>query len=461
MHIHILGICGTFMGSLAVLARELGFEVTGSDQNVYPPMSTQLEKLGIKIFQGYDDITQLNPKPDYVVIGNAMSRGKPVVEAALNQNLPILSGPGWFARFVRTGRHVLAVSGTHGKTTTTSMLAWILECAGLKPGFLIGGVPTNFGVSARLGESQYFVIEADEYDTAFFDKRSKFIHYRPRTLIINNIEFDHADIFPDLAAIEQQFHHLVRTVPGEGLIVSPKSDPVVKHVLEKGCWSHQVCFGVDPNDTTGWTVRNAIPDGSQFEVCFKGKSYGTLKWGLLGQHNVQNALAAIAAAHHVGVDPAVAIDALSSFKNVKRRLENKGSVGEITVYDDFAHHPTAIQMTLAGLRAKVGETAKITAVLDIRSNTMKMGHHQTSLSASVCDANEVYFFQSPDISWDVQKMWKESGKPGGVYQNTDLLLDELLKNRSHTKNTEHIVFMSNGGFGNIQTTFLEKLNILI
>lgn len=455
MHIYILGICGTFMGSLAVLAKELGYTVTGSDQNVYPPMSTQLESLGVKIFQGYQDLSQFNPKPDYVVVGNVMSRGNEALEFVLNENFPLLSGPEWFARFVRRDRHVLAVSGTHGKTTTTSMLAWILEYAGLEPGFLIGGVPNNFDVSARLGGGKYFVIEADEYDTAFFDKRSKFIHYCPKTLVINNIEFDHADIFPNLGAIEQQFHHLIRTIPGKGQIIFPKADPIIQRVLEKGCWSEQVTFGIDSNgEDAGWTITNAIADGSQFEVVFNRKSCGTLRWSLLGQHNIQNALAAIAAAFHVGVKPNIAIEALSAFKNVKRRLEVKGISRNITVYDDFAHHPTAIQTTLAGLRAKIGDKAKITVVLDIRSNTMKMGHHQESLSGSVSDANEVYFFQSPDITWDVEGMWKKTGKTGGVYQDNHLLLEALLKN---AKTAEHVIFMSNGGFGNIQTTFLEKI----
>lgn len=451
MHIHILGICGTFMGGLAVLAKEKGYTVTGADQNVYPPMSTQLNKLGIKIFQGYDDINQLSPKPDCVVVGNVMSRGMPVIEALLNQHYPILSGPEWLARYVLHDKHVLAVSGTHGKTTTSSMLAWILEVAGLKPGFLIGGVPNDFGVSARLGTGKYFVVEADEYDSAFFDKRSKFVHYHPSTLIINNMEFDHADIFADLAAIQQQFHHLVRTVPSDGLIIYPAADTHVKTTLEKGCWTKTETFGMQ---AAAWQAKNHQPQNNQFDVCFQDQNYGTLTWSLLGEHNVNNALAAIAAAHNVGVDPVVAIKALSTFQNVKRRMEIKGIENGITVYDDFAHHPTAIGLTLAGLRAKVGPGVRITAVLDIRSNTMKAGHHKEDLPAAVQDADAVYFFQSPDISWDVNKIWASANKPGGVFGNIENLLDTLLAEKQQA---EHVVFMSNGGFNSIQTQYLEKI----
>lgn len=450
-HVHILGICGTFMGGLAVLGRELGYTVTGSDQNVYPPMSTQLNNLGIKIFQGYEDSAQLEPKPDSIVVGNAMCRGMPVIETLLNQGEALISGPEWLAKNVLQNRHVLAVSGTHGKTTTSSMLAWILECAGLEPGFLIGGVPNDFGVSARLGKGKYFVVEADEYDSAFFDKRSKFIHYRPRTLIINNIEFDHADIFANLAAIQQQFHHLVRTVPGEGLIVYPESDHNVVEVLEKGCWSKTTAF----SSKKGWYIENHIPEQNCFDISFQGRSYGKLHWSLLGQHNIQNALAAIAAAQHVGVDPKIAIEALSRFQGVKRRMEIKGIKQGITVYDDFAHHPTAIQTTLAGLRAKVGSKARIVAVLDIRSNTMKAGHHKDDLPAAVQDANSVYFFQSPDIAWDVQQIWASANKPGGVYNDIQTLIQGLLSEIS--VGNDHVIFMSNGGFNGIQTRFLEEL----
>ncbi len=458
MHTHILGICGTFMGGLAVLASELKDKVTGSDQNVYPPMSTQLNNLGIKIFQGYDDISQLNPKPDLVVVGNVMSRGSPVIEALLNQNLPMLSGPEWLLRYVLSKRHVIAISGTHGKTTTTSMVAWILECAGLDPGFLIGGVPNDFGISARLGTGTHFVVEADEYDSAFFDKRSKFVHYRPRTLVINNIEFDHADIFPDLKAIQQQFHHLVRTVPGEGLIIYPKVDKNVEAVLQKGCWTPTVSFalsnGQNEINSAEWIAANVNKEGNAFEVIFKGNSYGVLRWNLLGQHNIQNALASIAAAQTVGVDPKVAIEALSRFQGVKRRMELKGTKRGIEVYDDFAHHPTAISTTLAGLRSKVGNS-RIIAVLDIRSNTMKAGYHQAELAESVNAADTVYFYQSPEVVWDVQKVWKASNKPGGVYQDIPQLLNKLTE---IVRSGDQVLFMSNGGFGNIQLNLLEKLS---
>jgi len=454
MHIHILGICGTFMGGLAILAVELKHKVTGSDQNVYPPMSTQLEQLGINLFQGYENLEQLSPKPDCLVVGNVMRRGLPVIEAALNQNQSILSGPEWLSRFVLKDKHVLAISGTHGKTTTASMVAWILEHAGLNPGFLIGGIPNNFGVSARLGAGDYFVVEADEYDCAFFDKRSKFLHYHPRTLIINNIEFDHADIFPDLAAIQQQFHHLVRTVPGEGCIIYPKADKAVAEVLEKGCWSQTMTFGETVKESDGWYTKEALADGSEFDVYFKDQNHGRLKWALLGKHNVQNALAAIAAAYHAGVEPKIAIRALSLFQSVKRRLELKGIENGMTIYDDFAHHPTAIETTLAGLRANAGDAANIIAVVDIRSNTMKMGHHQEALSASLLLANRVYFYQTPDITWDVQDVWKKTEKPGGVYQDISLLLAALLR---ENQEAAQVIFMSNGGFGGIHALYLEAL----
>jgi len=458
MHIHILGICGTFMGGLAVLGSELNLKITGSDQNVYPPMSTQLNDLGIQISAGFDSVEPLNLKPDYILVGNVMSRGKPVIEEILNRGLPILSGPEWLSRFVLRDRHVIAISGTHGKTTTTSMVAWILEYAGLNPGFLIGGVPNNFARSARLGTGPFFVVEADEYDSAFFDKRSKFVHYWPNTLIINNIEFDHADIFPDLAAIQLQFHHLVRTVPGKGLIIYPKTDKNVLEVLKKGSWSPCVSFGgvgeQGSSDQEGWLAKNYTPSNNQFEVYFKGKNFGKLQWNCLGQHNVQNALAAIAAAYHVGIDPKIAIEALSQFQGVKRRMEVKGIKAGITVYDDFAHHPTAIQTTLEGLRAKVGRDARIVAVLDIRSNTMKAGHHQNLLAGAVRDASAVYIYQSSDIPWDVNKVWKDSNKPGGVYSDTETLLEKILE---ETNEKDHVIFMSNGGFNGIQTQYLERL----
>lgn len=460
MRIHILGICGTFMGGLAVLAAELGCEVTGSDQNIYPPMSLQLEQLGIKIFHGYDDLTPLSLKPDYILVGNVMTRGMPIVEALLNQNLPFLSGPEWLARFVLQNKHVLAVSGTHGKTTTSSMLAWILEKAGLTPGFLIGGVPNNFGISARLGAGAYFVVEADEYDCSFFDKRSKFVHYRPRTLIINNLEFDHADIFRDITEIQRQFHHLVRTVPSEGLIIYPEFDHAIVEVLDHGCWSQTVAFCNQCGKKSLWHVKNATVSGNQFDVYHQDQLCDRMAWSLIGEHNVHNALAAIIAAEHAGVDPKTAIASLCQFKSVKRRLELKGIQRGITVYDDFAHHPTAIGMTLAGLRAKISPEARIIAILDIRSNTMKAGHYQTLLAASVKAADHVYFFKSPDILWDVEKIWIEANKPhpGGVYSTIQSLLQDLL---NHVKSDDQVIFMSNGGFGGIQMHFLEKLKFFI
>jgi len=455
MHIHILGICGTFMGGLALLARELQNRVTGSDENVYPPMSTQLADVGINLFKGYENLAQLSPTPDYLVVGNVMRRGIPVIEAALNQNLPILSGPEWLARFVLHDKHVIAISGTHGKTTTTSMVAWILEYAGLNPGFLIGGVPNDFKVSARLGRGRYFVIEADEYDCAFFDKRSKFVHYRPKTLVINNLEFDHADIFPDLAAIQRQFHHLIRTVPGEGVIIYPKNDSAVIDVLKQGCWSQTTTFSSHEKEQTGWHAKQATADSSEFEVCFENQNYGKLQWSLLGEHNLQNALAAIPAALQVGVSPKISIQALSCFQGVKRRLELKGLKKGISIYDDFAHHPTAIQTTLAGLRAKIGNSANIIAVVDIRSNTMKLGHHQEALSASVNLANKVYFYHTPEIPWNVQTVWQNTQKPGGVYQDIPRLISALL---TENPQAEYVVFMSNGGFGGIHALYLAALS---
>ncbi|MDH5183563.1 MAG: UDP-N-acetylmuramate:L-alanyl-gamma-D-glutamyl-meso-diaminopimelate ligase, partial [Gammaproteobacteria bacterium] len=378
MHIHILGICGTFMGGIALLAREMGHEVSGSDANVYPPMSTQLEEQGIRLMEGYDP-SHLDPEPDMVVIGNAMSRGNPVVEYVLNRGLPYTSGPQWLAEHVLQGRWVLAVAGTHGKTTTASMLAWILEYAQLKPGFLIGGIPQNFGLSARAGEMPFFVVEADEYDTAFFDKRSKFVHYRPRTLVINNLEFDHADIFADLAAIQRQFHHLVRTIPAEGLIIHPQSETNVDEVLAQGCWTPLESFDLAAGN---WQANKLSSDGSRFEVWLEGKVLGEVDWALMGDHNVNNCIAAIAAARHAGVPVEHAINAMAEFENVKRRMEVRGEVNGVTVYDDFAHHPTAISTTLDGLRQRVGEQ-RIIALLEPRSNTMRMGVHKQELAASV------------------------------------------------------------------------------
>lgn len=450
MHLHILGICGTFMGGIAAIAKSLGHKVTGSDANVYPPMSTQLEELGISLTQGYDP-AQLEPAPDLVIIGNAMSRGNPCVEYVLNRNIPYTSGPQWLAETVLRDRWVLAVSGTHGKTTTTTMLAWILEFAGLKPGFLIGGIPQNFDVSARLGDAPFFVIEADEYDTAFFDKRSKFVHYRPRTLILNNLEFDHADIFPDLAAIQRQFHHLLRMVPGNGLVLSQADVPAVQQVLAMGCWSEQQQSGRE------WQVRLLQADGSAFEVSFRGEVKGTVQWALCGQHSVDNGLMALAAAQHAGVPLAVAIEALNQFVAPKRRLELKGVVNGVSVYDDFAHHPTAIETTLAGLRARVGQQ-RILAVLEPRSNTMRMGVHKEALPASLQKADAVFLFEPASSGWSLgalaEQISQQCAIPAAVEQDIDRLVQRIV---ASAQPGDSVLVMSNGGFGGIHDKLLQAL----
>ena len=448
MHIHILGICGTFMGGAAMLARQLGHKVTGSDANVYPPMSTMLEAQGIEIIQGYDP-KQLDPAPDLVVIGNAMSRGNPCVEYVLNKNLRYTSGPQWLQEYLLHDRWVMAVSGTHGKTTTASMLAWILEDCGYQPGFLVGGVLGNFGISARLGESMFFVVEADEYDSAFFDKRSKFVHYHPRTLIMNNLEFDHADIFDDLKAIQRQFHHLVRTVPGNGRILAPKGVKNIDETLEMGCWSELEYIGGDGH----WRAEKHHADGSVFDVYLDSDMVGTVHWPLVGDHNVNNALMAIAAARHVGVTPDLACEALAKFINTKRRLELKGEVNGVTVYDDFAHHPTAIELTLGGLRAKVNQS-RILAVLEPRSNTMKLGVHKDDLAPSLNAADEVFFFQPPNIPWSVEEIAEQCSQP--AYCSADL--DDLVNNiTSKAQPGDTILVMSNGGFGGIHDKLLAAL----
>ena len=448
MHIHILGICGTFMGGAAMLARQLGHKVTGSDANVYPPMSTMLEAQGIEIIQGYDP-KQLEPAPDLVVIGNVMSRGNPCVEYALNSNLRYTSGPQWLQEYLLHDRWVMAVSGTHGKTTTASMLAWILEDCGYQPGFLVGGVLGNFGISARLGESMFFVVEADEYDSAFFDKRSKFVHYHPRTLIMNNLEFDHADIFDDLKAIQRQFHHLVRTVPGNGRILAPKGVKNIDETLEMGCWSELEYIGGDGH----WRAEKHHADGSVFDVYLDSDKVGSVHWPLVGDHNVNNALMAIAAARHVGVTPDLACEALAKFINTKRRLELKGEVNGVTVYDDFAHHPTAIELTLGGLRAKVNQS-RILAVLEPRSNTMKLGVHKDDLAPSLHAADEVFFFQPPNIPWSVEEIAEQCSQP--AYCSADL--DDLVNNiTSKAQPGDTILVMSNGGFGGIHDKLLAAL----
>ncbi|MFJ3053514.1 UDP-N-acetylmuramate:L-alanyl-gamma-D-glutamyl-meso-diaminopimelate ligase [Pseudomonas nitroreducens] len=448
MHIHILGICGTFMGSLAVLAKELGHRVTGSDANVYPPMSTQLQAQGIELMQGYDP-AHLEPAPDLVVVGNALSRGNPAVEYVLNKGLPYVSGPQWLADHVLQGRWVLAAAGTHGKTTTSSMLAWVLEHAGMSPGFLIGGVPQNFGVSARLGGTPFFVVEADEYDSAFFDKRSKFVHYHPRTAILNNLEFDHADIFPDLAAIERQFHHLVRTIPGEGLVIHPTSETALKRVIDMGCWT--------PVQTTGeggqWQARLLSEDGSHFEVLFDGKPQGTVDWELTGQHNVANALACLAAARHVGVVPELGCAALSAFKSVKRRMEKVAEVKGVTIYDDFAHHPTAIATTLDGLRKRVGD-AKVIAVVEPRSNSMKLGAHRDGLPESVVQADNVFWYAPPNLGWDLAATVASSTVPTQVCDSLEAIIEGV--KAIATPGTQ-VVVMSNGGFGGLHGKLAKAL----
>ncbi|MFS1442430.1 MULTISPECIES: UDP-N-acetylmuramate:L-alanyl-gamma-D-glutamyl-meso-diaminopimelate ligase [Vibrio] len=448
MHIHILGICGTFMGGAAVLARQLGHKVTGSDANVYPPMSTLLESQGIEIIEGFDP-SQLEPRPDLVVIGNAMSRGNPCVEYVLDNNLRYTSGPQWLQEFLLHDRWVLAVSGTHGKTTTSSMLAWVLEDCGYAPGFLVGGVLGNFGISARLGESMFFVVEADEYDSAFFDKRSKFVHYHPRTLVMNNLEFDHADIFDDLEAIKRQFHHLVRTVPSNGRIFSPKQDTAIQDVLSRGCWSETESSG----ELGDWDAKKLVKDGSKFEVYFQGECVGTVDWDLVGDHNVNNALMAIAAARHVGVTPDLACESLAKFINTKRRLEFKGEVAGVSVYDDFAHHPTAIELTLGGLRNKV-DTKKIIAVLEPRSATMKRGVHKETLADSLKQADSTYLFQPENIDWSVQDVADACHQPAHVSGDMDAFVAKIV---SEAQAGDQILVMSNGGFGGIHQKLLDGL----
>jgi len=492
MRIHILGICGTFMGGIAALARELGIEVEGSDANVYPPMSDQLRGLGITLQEGWS-AEHLKPAPDLVVVGNALSRGNPSVEYMLDAGLSYISGPQWLGENVSRGREVLAVAGTHGKTTTSSLLAHLLDAAGLAPGFLIGGVPGNFGVSARLGEKSLFprergwgegsvpnedsyksepssgaarhllpagegnkelpaaapfVLEADEYDTAFFDKRSKFVHYRPRVAILNNLEYDHADIFPDVAAIQRQFHHLVRTVPGNGRLVVNAEDERLKEVLAMGCWTPVETFGIDAGD---WRARMIEPDGSAFAVVRKGETLGEVRWNLLGRHNVMNALAALAAVNAAGVDPRVLLPAFATFESVKRRMESLGEVNGVQVYDDFAHHPTAIATTLAGLRAKVG-SARIVVALEPRSNSMRAGAHATALAPSLADADAVVLLQRPETPWDVGRVITALGGRGSAAASVDALLAAL---RLNVRAGDHVVFMSNGGFENAPRRFLD------
>jgi len=451
MHIHILGICGTFMGGIALLARARGIEVSGSDANVYPPMSTQLEEQGIALGEGYD-AAHLPPAPDCVIVGNALSRGNAAVEYVLNEGLPYTSGPQWLAEHVLQDRWVLAVAGTHGKTSTASLLAWILEYAGLEPGFLIGGIPRNFGVSARLGGGAFFVVEADEYDTAFFDKRSKFVHYRPRTLILNNLEYDHADIFPDLDAIKRQFHHLVRTVPGNGLIVENADDPHLEDVLGMGCWTPRETVSATREAAT-WGVAGQSADGSRFDVQLEGAGAGHVEWDQLGEHNMHNALAAIAAARHAGVPVAQAVAALAEYRGVKRRMEVRGECGGVTVYDDFAHHPTAIASTLQGLRNRVGG-ARILLVLEPRSNTMRLGVHRETLAASMQGADRLWLHQPEDIDWSLAEIAGQLDVPVSVEETVEAIVSAVAA-EAHAG--DHVLIMSNGGFGGIHEKLLAAL----
>ena len=448
-HIHILGVCGTFMGGVAIIAKQMGYRVTGSDINVYPPMSTFLTENGIEIIPHFET-SQLQPAPDMVIVGNAMKRGNPCVEYILDNQLPYTSGPQWLHDNVLRERWVLAVSGTHGKTTTTGMLAWILEQNGLSPSFLIGGIAGNFGVSARLGESNFFVIEADEYDTAFFDKRSKFVHYNPKTLIINNLSFDHADIFDDLKAIQRQFHHMIRTIPSSGLILSDKTEQSVKETLDMGCWSHKQFLGEEQE----WYAQRISNDCTHFAVFHKGEKMAEVNWSIVGQHNMHNALMAIAATHHAGVSVENACAALATFVNAKRRLEVKGEVNGITVYDDFAHHPEAIQATLTALRDKIGGSVRILAVLEPRSNTMKMGIHKDDIAPSLVRADYVFVLQPDNIPWDVSDITNKCLQPAKWTANLERLIDMIV---AEAQPTDHILVMSNGSFGGIHQKLLDKL----
>lgn len=467
MHIHILGICGTFMGSMAILARELGHTVTGCDANVYPPMSTQLQEQGIELMQGYK-AEHLQPAPDLVVVGNALSRGNEAVEYVLDNNIPYISGAQWLKEHILKDKWVLAVAGTHGKTTTASMLTWILEYAKFAPGYLIGGVPNNFSVSARLGDSDFFVIEADEYDTAFFDKRSKFVHYVPNTVIINNIEFDHADIFDDIQAIQRQFHHLVRLVPSRGQVIFNAQQETVKEALEMGCWSETLGVLESGAVEAGFSAHRSAnsqkhqqcdfellrDDGTHFALYLEGRKIGEVNWTLTGTHNVYNATMAVIAARHVGIDPEHAIAALHSFEGVKRRMELLASIDGVSVYDDFAHHPTAIANTLQGLRKNVGD-AQIIAVVEPRSNTMRLGCHTANLSNSVATADHSIWYQPQGLDWQLQSLF--GGQPGmQVTETIDSVIDAVIAALDEHRDT-HVVIMSNGGFGGVHQQLVERL----
>lgn len=447
MRIHILGIGGTFMAGIAQIAIQAGHEVTGSDQNLYPPMSTQLRALGISV-QNYDQ--PLPPSIDCVIVGNVVSRGNPAMEWVLEKKLPFLSGPEWLSKNILQNQHVIAIAGTHGKTTTSSMMAWILEYAGKTPNFLIGGVPENFNFSARMGEGNYFVIEADEYDSAFFDKRSKFIHYHPDTLVMNNLEFDHADIFSDLAAIQQQFHYLVRTVPGNGVIIYHAEEPNLSEVLSRGCWTPLITFaGID----SPFQAELIKQDGSHFILLHEGKQVGEVHWQLLGKHNIENALAVITAAHHLGIPIKTIIAALPLFKNVKRRLEIKGECRGITVYDDFAHHPTAITKTLSGLRAKVGKE-RILVVLEFGSYTMRTGVHQETMKDALTMADMVICKRPASENWDIESILMNFSQPTALYDEVDNIVEALVK---ELQPGDHVIVMSNSGFDGIHQKILDAI----
>jgi UDP-N-acetylmuramate: L-alanyl-gamma-D-glutamyl-meso-diaminopimelate ligase len=450
MHVHILGVAGTFMGGIAAIAKAAGHRVTGSDRAVYPPMSDQLAALGVDFVQGYD-APQLDLRPDVVIVGNALSRGVPVIEEMLNRGMPYVSGPQWLAEQVLRDRHVIAICGTHGKTTTTSMLAWILEHAGLAPGFLIGGVAGNFETTARLGKSPYFVIEADEYDTAFFDKRAKFVHYRPRTAVLNNLEYDHADIYPDVAAIRWQFNQLLRSVPASGRVLANGGDDNLAMVLAAGCWTPIEAFALSG---AHWSAR--VEPGSahrRFEILVHGRPAGLVDWPLLGEHNVMNALAAIAAANQAGVEPARSARALCEFRGVKRRMEIRGTVGGVTVYDDFAHHPTAMLASVRSLRESVGG-ARIIAVVEMRSNTMKLGVHREQLAASVAGADQCWFLAPPDLGWDLASALAPLGDRAHETAKIESLVESL---GQQVRDGDHVLIMSNGGFGGLHGKLLSLL----
>jgi UDP-N-acetylmuramate: L-alanyl-gamma-D-glutamyl-meso-diaminopimelate ligase len=456
LHLHILGVCGTFMGGIAAIARAAGHRVTGSDRNVYPPMSTQLAKLGIDVIEGYA-ADQLKLNPDVFVVGNVMSRGNPLVEALLDSGKRYESGPEWLARNVlqTDDRWVLGVAGTHGKTTTSSLLAWILQYAGLEPGFLIGGVPLDFDVSARLGAGRHFVIEADEYDTAFFDKRAKFVHYRPRTAVLNNLEHDHADIYPDVASIQRQFHLLLRTVPGNGRLLVNADEPYLEEVLQMGCWTPVERFSTTTATAAAWRVAAAGGDASyaSFEIWRAERCLGRVDWDMLGRHNAANGLAAVAAACHAGVTEEAALEALREFGGVKRRLEVRGVVRDITVYDDFAHHPTAIATTLDGVRRRAGQ-GRVFAVLEPRSNTMKLGTHKVALAQSLAAADRVFVYQSPDVKWDVADAMQPLGSLATVQADLPRLVAMLA---AEARPGDHLVLMSNGSFGGLHEKLLQGL----